>query len=44
VLLSGTVASVVTNVTSAAITGSGGNYQATLSSSASAQFYRIKRP
>ena len=44
VLLSGTVASVVTNVTSATITGSGGNYQATLSSSASAQFYRIKRP
>ena len=30
--------------TGAAITGSGGTYQATLSTGASAQFYRIKRP
>jgi hypothetical protein len=44
VLLSGTVVSGVTNVASATITGSAGHYQATLLDSASARFYRIKRP
>ena len=44
VLLSGTVASTVTTDSGATITGSGGTYQATLANSASAQFYRVKRP
>ena len=44
VLLSGTVISGITNDTGAAIMGSGGAYQATLTSSAATQFYRVKRP
>ena len=44
VLLSGTVISGITNDTGATITGSGGAYQATLTSSAATQFYRVKRP
>ena len=43
-LLGGTVVTGITNNTGATITGSGGSYQATLSSSASAQFYCVKRP
>ena len=44
VLMSGTVVSGITNDAGATITGSGGSYQAALSTSASAQFYRVKRP
>jgi hypothetical protein len=44
VLLSGAAVSGVTNPASANITGGGGSYQATLTSSASVQFYRIERP
>ena len=44
VLLSGAVVSGITNDSGATITGSGGAYQAALSTSASAQFYRVKRP
>ena len=44
VLLSGTVVSGITNNSGASITGSGGTYQATVSTSAPAQFYRVQRP
>ena len=44
VLLSGSVVTGITNNAGATITGSGGTYQAALSTSASAQFYRVKRP
>jgi hypothetical protein len=44
VLMSGAVVAGITNNAGATITGSGGSYQATLSTSASAQFYRVKRP
>jgi hypothetical protein len=42
-VLSGSVATVVTNVTSATITGSNGVYQATVAASGPKQFYRISR-
>jgi hypothetical protein len=44
VLMSGTIASGIINDAGATITGSGGTYQAVLSTSAAAQFYRVKRP
>jgi hypothetical protein len=44
VLLSGTVVSGITNNAGATITGSGGAYQAALSTSAATQFYRVNRP
>jgi hypothetical protein len=44
VLLSGTVVSGITNNAGATITGSGGIYQAALSTSAATQFYRVNRP
>jgi hypothetical protein len=44
VLLSGAAVSGITNNSGATITGSGGAYQAALSTSASAQFYRVQRP
>ena len=44
VLLSGAVVSGITNNSGATITGSGGAYQATLTTNAAAQFYRVQRP
>ncbi|HVM50294.1 MAG TPA: FlgD immunoglobulin-like domain containing protein [Candidatus Acidoferrum sp.] len=44
VLMSGSVVGGITNNAGASITGSGGTYQATVSSSASAQYYRVMRP
>jgi hypothetical protein len=44
VLLSGAVVFGITNNAGATITGSAGSYQAALSTSASGQFYRVKRP
>jgi hypothetical protein len=44
VLLSGTAVTAITTDSGAAITGSAGSYTATLTTSASTQFYRVERP
>jgi hypothetical protein len=44
VLLSGSAVAGITNNAGATITGGGGTYQATLSSTASPQYYRVQRP
>jgi FlgD Ig-like domain len=44
ILLSGTSVSSITTDAGAIITGSGGSYQAAITTSASAQYFRVKRP